>query len=79
MRILDAGTTVRASGDEVAGMLIGASEARKRVESELGIELVWMGPTTRFVPTLRTEQVLLDLIAGATTNLFPVSFVAYNV
>lgn len=79
VRILDAWIAVRASGDEVAGMLIGASEARMRVESELGVELVWTGPTTRFVPTRRTEQVLLDLIAGATANLFLVSFVAYNV
>ena len=36
------------SGDEVAGMLVGASEARLRVERELSVELVWTGPTTRF-------------------------------
>jgi cardiolipin synthase len=46
-------------------MLLGASEARLRVERELSVELVWTGPTTRFVPTRRTEQVLLDLIASA--------------
>lgn len=67
------------SGDEVAGMLIGASEARLRVERELSIELVWTGPTTRFVPTRRTEQVLIDLIRSANTDLFLVSFVAYKV
>lgn len=66
-------------GDEVAGMLLGASEARLRVERELNIELVWTGPTTRFVPTRRTEQVLLDLIASATVDFFLVSFVAYDV
>lgn len=67
------------SGNEVAGMLLGASEARLRVERELSVELVWTGPTTRFVPTRRTEQVLLDLIASANTELFLVSFVAYDV
>lgn len=70
---------VPTTGDEVAGMLLGASEARQRVERELGVELVWTGPTTRFVPTRRTEQVLLDLIAGAIKDLFLVSFVAYEV
>lgn len=78
-RVLAAWAQVRPSGDEVAGMLVGASEARLRVERELSIELVWTGPTTRFVPMRRTEQVLLDLIAGAQTDLFLVSFVAYDV
>lgn len=78
-RIVAAWGQVQASGDEVAGMLLGASEARRRAEREVGVELVWTGPTTRFVPTRRTEQVLLDLIASATTDLFLVSFVAYDV
>ena len=60
-------------------MLVGAAEARLRVERELSVELVWTGPTTPFVPTRRTEQVLLDLIASATTDFFLVSFVAYDV
>ncbi len=70
---------VQAAGDEVAGLLLGASEARLRLERELSVELVWTGPTTRFVPTRRTEQVLLDLIACATSDIFLVSFVAYDV
>ncbi len=78
-RIVTAWAQVQASGDEVAGMLLGASEARLRVERELSVELVWTGPTTRFVPTRRTEQVLLDLIASATNDLFLVSFVAYDI
>jgi len=78
-QMLAAWAQVQATGDEVAGMLLGASEARLRVERELSVELVWTGPTTRFVPTRRTEQVLLDLIATATTELFLVSFVAYDV
>lgn len=78
-RVVAAWTPVQVSGDEVAGMLLGASEARLRVERALSVELVWTGPRTRFVPTRRTEQVLLDLIASAKTDLFLVSFVAYNV
>lgn len=78
-RVVAAWGHVNASGDEVAGMLLGASEARLRVERELGVELVWTGPTTRFVATRRTEQVLLDLIAGAHTEIFLVSFVSYDV
>lgn len=78
-RMLSAWSQATTSGSEVAGMLLGASEARLRVERELSVELVWTGPTTRFVPTRRTEQVLLDLIASARTDLFLVSFVAYDV
>ncbi|MBI2377926.1 MAG: phospholipase [Deltaproteobacteria bacterium] len=78
-RVVAAWGRVQASGDEVAGMLLGASEARLRVERELSVELVWTGPTTRFVPTRRTEQVLLDLISSATKDFFLVSFVAYDV
>lgn len=78
-RLVAAWEQVQASGNEVAGMLLGASEARQRVERELSVELVWTGPTTRYVPTRRTEQVLLDLIAGATKDFFLVSFVAYDV
>lgn len=78
-RLVTAWGQVHASGDEVAGMLLGASEAHLRVERELSVELVWTGPTTRFVPTRRTEQVLLDLIASATKDFFLVSFVAYDV
>jgi phosphatidylserine/phosphatidylglycerophosphate/cardiolipin synthase-like enzyme len=78
-RVVAAWGLANVVGDEVAGMLLGASEARVRVEGELSVELVWTGPTTRFVPTRRTEQVLLDLIASARRDLFVVSFVAYDV
>ena len=78
-RVLAAWAKETASGDELAGMLLGATACRVRVEEELNVELVWTGPTTRFVPTRRTEQVLLDLVASATSDLFLVSFVAYDV
>lgn len=78
-RVMAAWAQVQASGDELAGMLLGASQARLRVERELSVELVWTGPTTRLVPTRRTDQVLLDLIAGAHNDILLVSFVAYDV
>ncbi|MGH8524196.1 MAG: DISARM system phospholipase D-like protein DrmC [Gammaproteobacteria bacterium] len=78
-RILAEWLKTQVSGAEVAGMLMGASEARRSVELKQSVELVWTGPTTRFVPTRRTEQVLLDLIKAARANLFLVSFVAYDI
>ena len=78
-RIIAAWSKTNTSGNELAGIFLGASEARVRLERELSVELVWTGPTTRFVPTRRTAQVLIDLIASAQNDLFLVSFVAYDV
>jgi phosphatidylserine/phosphatidylglycerophosphate/cardiolipin synthase-like enzyme len=71
--------TTTLSGDVVAGMLIGAAHTRLRTQRDCEIELVWTGPTTPFVATRRTEQVLLDLIQQAKRELFIVSFVAYDI
>ncbi|MBX3245875.1 MAG: DISARM system phospholipase D-like protein DrmC [Myxococcales bacterium] len=78
-RVLSMWKVSKIDGDELAGLLVGAAAARARAERELGVELVWTGPTTSFVPTRRTAQVLLELIAGAVSELFLVSFVAYDV
>lgn len=78
-RVFAAWEQAQTNGGLVAGMLLGASEARRRSELELSVELVWTGPTTPFVPTRRTEPVLLDLIASATEDIFLVSFVAYDI
>jgi cardiolipin synthase len=67
------------SGELLAGILIGAAYARRQLQSENSIDLVWTGPTTPFVATRRTEQVLLDLIRHAQADVFLVSFVAYDV
>lgn len=67
------------SGDVLAGILIGATFAREKSQLESTVELVWTGPTTPFVPTRRTEQVLLDIIGLAQCDLFLVSFVVYDV
>lgn len=65
-------------GDVVAGMLLGAAHTRQQTQHH-SVELVWTGPTTPFVATRRTEQVLLDIIRQAKQELFVVSFVAYDV
>src|ERR1700737_1319057 len=44
-------------GDVVAGILVGATHARLQSQRD-SVELVWTGPTTPFVATRRTEQVL---------------------
>lgn len=67
------------SDETLAGMLLGACHARHRTLNETRVDLVWTGPTTPFVAVRRTEQVLLDLIRAAHTQIFLVSFVAYDV
>jgi cardiolipin synthase A/B len=67
------------NGDVLAGVLMGASSAQQKLKDEQSTEIVWTGPTTEFVATRRTEQVLLDVIDAAENNLLIVSFVAYDV
>jgi cardiolipin synthase len=78
-RVLAAWQNVPTSGNELAGLMLGASHARVRAERDSSIELVWTGPTTRFVPMRRTAQVLVDLIAAARSEVFLVSFIAYDI
>jgi cardiolipin synthase len=78
-RLIAAWRQTEISGDVLAGILVGAAYARQQVQRESSVELVWTGPTTPFVATRRTEQVLLDLIHRAQSDLFLVSFVAYDV
>ena len=67
------------SSDELAGLLLGASYAHGKAQKDSAVELVWTGPTTEFAATRRTEQVLLDLIREAQSELFIVSFVAFDI
>jgi cardiolipin synthase A/B len=78
-RLIDTWKQTGISGDVLAGILVGAAFARQQAQRESSVELVWTGPTTPFVATRRTEQVLLDLIGHAQNDLFLVSFVAYDV
>ena len=70
-------TTVTA--EELAGMLIGASHAYHTAKDDETVQLVWTGPTTEFVATRKTEQVLLEVIRSAKRKLFMTSFVAFRV
>lgn len=78
-RLLAAGRSVGVSADTLGGILLGASFARHRALHDSSVELVWTGPTTSYVATRRTEQVLLDLVRNARCDVFLVSFVAYDV
>jgi cardiolipin synthase A/B len=78
-RLLTAWEQSNVSGDVLSGILVGAAYARREAQRESNVELVWTGPTTPFVATRRTEQVLLDLIRRAQNDVFLVSFVAYDV
>lgn len=62
--------------NEVAGAILLSSEhTHGTIQNEQGTELVLTGPSTPFVATRRTEQVLIDLIHAAEQELFLVSFV----
>lgn len=74
----DAVSEAGISWDAAAAMLASSSHAHQATIGEQTIELVVTGPSTPFVATRRTEQVLLDLIRKARSELFLVSFVAGN-
>jgi len=67
------------NSDELALMLLAASQVFDYLSRRESTELVWTGPTTPFVSARRTEQVLLQVINAAKQNLFVTSFVAYDV
>ncbi len=64
---------------ELAAGLIGASTAASMLEGRETVQMVWTGPTTSFVSSRHTDQVLLELIASARSKLFMTSFVAYHI
>ena len=74
----DAWQNTSLSGETGALILQAASDTRQKTLNEQKVELVLTGPSTSFVATRKTEQVLLDLIREAKRELFIVSFVAYN-
>ncbi len=67
------------SAVELSAMLIASSYTQSKIMKESSVELVWTGPTSRFVAPRRTEQALLQVIHAAERELFITSFVAYNV
>ncbi len=64
------------SGELGAAILLSSHHTHQATAKDQIVELVVTGPSTPFVATRRTEQVLLDLIIRAKDELFLVSFVA---
>lgn len=71
--------TTAFSPTELAAMLAAGAHIYARTSTLQKTELVWTGPTTPFVSTRRTEQVLLQVINAATATLFITSYVAYDI
>ncbi|WP_255533899.1 DISARM system phospholipase D-like protein DrmC [Polynucleobacter bastaniensis] len=71
------GTNIRAS--ELALMLLSARQVVIQKDANQSIELVWTGPVTSVVSARKTEQVLLQVINQAKSELIITSFVAYKV
>ena len=77
--LLDEWRLQNISAVELSAMLIASSYTQSKITRESSVELVWTGPTSRFVAPRRTEQALLQVINAAKRELFITSFVAYNV
>lgn len=67
------------STSECVAALKASNAVRWNVTDREKVELVWTGASTPLVSTRKTEQVLLETIEAAKTELFIVSYVAYNV
>lgn len=71
------GTDIKAN--ELALMLLSARQVVIQKDANQSIELVWTGPVTSVVSARKTEQVLLQVINQAKSELLITSFVAYKV
>ncbi len=68
----------RVTAAEISAAFKGAAELASLLDDAAAIELVWTGPSTGLIPTRRTEQVLLEVIDSAASDLFLVSYVFYR-
>lgn len=68
----------RVTAAEISAAFRGATEVASPLDAGVGIELVWTGPNTGLIPTRRTEQVLLEVIDSAASDLFLVSYVFFR-
>lgn len=64
---------------EIAVAIKASSVTAGMVEKRQSIDMVWTGPSTTMVPSRRTEQVFLEVLQQAKSDVFIVSFVAYKV
>jgi cardiolipin synthase A/B len=63
------------SPGEVASAFMAAREMARLSERVSVAELVWTGPRTGLIPTRHTEQVILEVIDSARSDVFLVSYV----
>lgn len=65
--------------NSAVGLALAAARDRERAARSQQVSVVWTGPETSAVPTRRTEQALLELIAATRERLIVVSFAVYKV
>lgn len=63
---------------EVASAFRAAAQVVSLMETRGALELVWTGPKTGLIPTRQTEQVMLEVIDSAKSDLFLVTYVFYK-
>lgn len=63
---------------QIAAAFKGAAEVAALLDGRGAIELVWTGPKTGLIPTRRTEQVILEVIDSAKSDVFLVTYVFYK-
>lgn len=77
--VIEEWSKVDCSGDEFAGLLLGASHGYMNERARESVELVWSGPDTHHVPVRRSEQVYIEMIESARESLFIGSYVWVNI
>jgi phosphatidylserine/phosphatidylglycerophosphate/cardiolipin synthase-like enzyme len=80
-RLLDAWEAAPSvvSGPGLSVALCAGVEAVEQIRASQLIDIVWTGPATPEVPVRLTREVLLEVIASASSTLLMVSFAAYHV
>jgi cardiolipin synthase A/B len=63
---------------EVAHAFKTAAYAYSVKDTQGSLDLVWTGPKTGLIPIRQTEQVILEVISSATSDLFLVAYVFYR-
>jgi phosphatidylserine/phosphatidylglycerophosphate/cardiolipin synthase-like enzyme len=78
-RSLIAARDAAAAESPAVGLALAAAREREQVARAERVSVVWTGPETSAIPVRKTEQALLELIAGARERLIVVSFAVYKV
>ncbi|MCK6498050.1 MAG: DISARM system phospholipase D-like protein DrmC [Nitrospira sp.] len=63
---------------EVTSAFKAAAHVMSLMETRGALELVWTGPKTGLIPTRQTEQVMLEVIDSAKSDLFLMTYVFYK-